>query len=91
MSQHRRRASHSIPGTTSVGLTMDALSVACTERFLSPAYLVRRDDESETMWVSRNGGPLWIGLRPNMIERHGFEFVLDDAHARLSAAEVKAR
>lgn len=69
--------------STDAGPTLDVLCAACAERFLPPAFAVRRDDGSGTVWVSRNGERLSIGLRPNTVARRGLAAVLADTGVRL--------
>lgn len=71
-------------GPTDQGTTLDELSCACAERFLHPWFVVRRDDNAETVWVSVTGGAVSIGLQPSTVERRGVSTVFSDTVARLA-------
>lgn len=73
------------------GPTLDVLCAACAECFLPPAFAVRRDDGSGTVWVSRNGEGLSIGLRPNTVARRGLAEVLAETGARLAGSQPQTR
>ena len=90
MSRGRKYSAYSSALPADRGPTLDALCVACSERFLPPSFTVRRDDGSETVWVSRNGESLSIGLRPNTIARRGLDAVLAETGVRLSGDQAQA-
>lgn len=85
----RGRRYSSNPGGEPIynGPSMDELCELCAERFSSPEFSVHRDDATATVWVSREGVQLSIGIQPNVVERRGLERTLDETDARLSPQE----
>ena len=62
--------------------SLDCLHSACAQRFPEPAYRIRRDDATSTLWVSADGSRLELGVQPHNGQRRGSSAVFDKMESK---------
>lgn len=85
MSSGIRTSFRTASSTVHENPSMDSLYAACAERFAHPTYHIRCDDAASTIWVSREGRRLEVGIQAHTVGRRGLAAVLDGTEAKLRA------